>query len=220
MWRLKNSCYFDDEFPFLNLVTTRLSGDMKDADARAKLCSLNAIDPGSIVFAEQVHGNSVAAVSAKDAGSSVKGADGLVTFEKGAALAIFTADCVPVFMGVQGKACGLAHAGWRGLHKKIIPEAVRVICSGCGADPEDIVALIGPHICPKCYGIGAEIREAFGLPPEQNYFDLGAEAERQLKSAGVKTVTAGEYCTFHGENNFYSYRKDRTASRIMSIVRF
>ena len=219
MWQLKDGIYSDDEFPFFNLVTTKISGDMKDAAARAKLCSLNGVDPGGLVCAEQVHGSFVAVAGKKDGGMFIKGADGLVSAEKGTALAIFTADCVPVFLGAKGKACSIVHAGWRGLYKKIIPEAVKLLSVQFGVSPREIAALIGPHICPKCYAIGPEIREAFGLSATDEYFDLGREAVRQLNNAGVTSVTTGAFCTLHDKDMLFSYRKDKTSSRIMSLVK-
>ena len=120
MWQLKDNCLYDDEFPFFNLVTTKKLGDMKDASKRESFCSLKGIKREDLVCAEQVHGNYSARVGKEDGGRFIKNADGLVTSEKGAAIAMFTADCLPVFIGVKDKACGLVHAGWRGLQKQIL----------------------------------------------------------------------------------------------------
>ena len=86
--------------------------------------------------------------------------------------------------------------------------------------PSDITASIGPHICPDCYVIGREVREAFGLPDTTVKFDLAAEAERQLLTAGVRKISLNSRCTFHEPELFFSHRKNKTASRMMSIVRF
>ena len=47
-------------------------------------------------------------------------ADALVTAQRDVALAIFTADCIPIFIvDVKTPAIGIAHAGWRGTLARI-----------------------------------------------------------------------------------------------------
>ena len=219
MWILKNNTFYDDEFPFFNLVTTKTSGDMKETSAREKVCSLNGINIKSLVRAEQVHGNNNAVAGLKNGGTVIKSADGLVTSERNLPLAIFTADCVPVMLGAKGKACGIVHAGWRGLFKGIIPRAVKMFESEFGARPDEIYASIGPHICADCYTIGEEIRKSFGLSGTASNFDLGSEAAAQLKRAGINKININSNCTMHEPELFFSYRKDKTPARIMSLVR-
>ena len=210
----------DDEFPFFNLVTTKSSGDMKDATSRGGACNFYGIDPDSIVFAEQVHGSRVAVAGKGNEVKFIKGADGLVSSEKGVSMAVFTADCLPVMMGTAGKAAGIVHAGWRGLFKGIIPEAVKLFKDKFGAQPGELSVSIGPHICAGCYSIGEEVRKAFGLSKNVAHFDLALEAESQLKAAGIKFVRVSENCTMHEPGLFFSYRKDKTRARIMSLVKF
>jgi len=218
MWIHKGDIFYDDEFPFFNLVTTKISGDMKEETARERVCSFNGINIKSLARAEQVHGCVTAVAGAKDGGSFVKGADGLATSQKGLPLAIFTADCVPVMLGAKGKACGIVHAGWRGLFKGIIPRAVKIFENEFGADPADIYASVGPHICADCYTVGEEIRKSFGLAATAANFDLGSEAAAQLKKAGINKISLNNNCTMHEPELFFSYRKDKTAARIMSVV--
>ena len=218
MWILKDGFLHDDEFPFLNFVTTRSSGDMKDPAARQKACSLNNINPDPVVYAEQVHGNIVAAAGVKDAGTFVKSADGLITAEKNLALAVFTADCLPVFLGAEGKAAGIVHAGWRGVFKRILPEAVKLFEKEFNVSAGDITASIGPHVCSRCYRIGDEIRKAFGLSAAETNFDLAGEAVSQLESSGIKNVSVCGRCTCHEGELFFSYRRDKVPARMMSLI--
>lgn len=220
MWTLKNGFLSDDEFPFQNFITTKSLGDMKSPSARAEACSLKGLDSMSVVYAEQVHGNTVAAVGLKERGKFVKSADGLVTSAPGVSLAIFTADCLPVLFGVKGKAAGVSHAGWRGLYKGILPETVRRFEKEFNAKPGEITVSIGPRICSGCYAVGGEVKAAFGLPATAEKFDLTAEAVKQLKGCGVKNIIASGNCTLHEPDIFFSHRKDKTAARIMSLVTF
>jgi len=220
MWILKDNAFFDDEFLFPNFVTTRNLYDMKDAARREGFCSLRGIDNKGLVCARQVHGNTVATVRRDDGGKFIEKADGLVTAAGGMALAMFTADCLPVFLGVKGKACGVVHAGWRGLNKSILISAVDLFKKEFRALPRELMASIGPHICKKCYTIGSELREAFKLTETTLNFDLEAEAVRQLRSCGIRKISLNSHCTFHEPELFFSYRKNKTAARMMSVVRF
>jgi polyphenol oxidase len=220
MWILKDNICFDDEFPFPNFVTTKKLDDMKDASRREKFCFLNGIDKNSLVCAQQVHGNAVVTVLKEDGGTFIENADGLVTADKGMALAMFTADCLPVFLGAGDRACGIAHAGWRGLKKNILISAVDLFKKEFRILSHDIMVSIGPHICSNCYNIGFEVREAFRLPDTAVNFALEDEAVRQLRSAGVKKILRNSHCTFHEPELFFSYRSNKTASRMMSVVRF
>ena len=49
--------------------------------------------------------------------------DAMATIESGAALAVGVADCFPVLIAEpKSGAIAAVHAGWRGVHKKIIPK--------------------------------------------------------------------------------------------------
>lgn len=220
MWILKDDILTDNEFPFPNFVTTKKLDDMKDQARRDAFCFLHNVENKNLVCAQQVHENTVVVAHRWDGGTFVEKADGLVTGSGGTAVAMFTADCVPVFLGAKGRACGIVHAGWRGLNKDILISAVNLFKKEFRILPLDITASIGPHICKNCYSIGSELRMAFKLPETATHFDLQAETVRQLRSAGVKKIILNEHCTFHEPELFYSYRKDKTAARMMSLVRF
>ncbi|MCY0869478.1 MAG: laccase domain-containing protein, partial [Firmicutes bacterium] len=76
----------------------------------------------SLTFAEQVHGNRVAIVRRRDRGrgalageDALPGVDALVTSQRGTALCVLAADCVPLlFADADAGVVGAAHAGWRG----------------------------------------------------------------------------------------------------------
>jgi hypothetical protein len=220
MWILKDNILTDNEFPFPNFVTTKKLGDMKDDARRGQFCLLHNIEDKNLVCAQQEHGNSVVVAHRLEGGTFIEHADGLITGSGGTALAMFTADCVPVFLGAKDRACGVIHAGWRGLNKEILISAINLFKKEFRILPLDIIASIGPHICKKCYSIGNELRMAFKLPETATHFDLEGETLRQLRSAGVKKITLNEHCTFHEPELFFSYRKDKTAARMMSLVRF
>ena len=102
----------------------------------------------AIIFGEQVHGDNIKIVTGKAAGKVLPQTDGLITREKGIILAVFTADCLPVFIFDKvKKIIGLVHAGRAGLSKFIVSKAINMFVNNFGSKPLDIHTAIGPHIC-------------------------------------------------------------------------
>jgi polyphenol oxidase len=223
MWVLTEGLWKDNAFPFFNLVTTRAHGNMRDPSARNTLLQKVGILPSALVTAKQVHGTSVATAASKDGGKELDSVDGLITATDGMAVAVFTADCLPVFLAsVRGdrKAVGVIHAGWRGLAAGIITRAVEKFKKEFNAKPEELTAAIGPHIQECCYEAGPELKEAFGIRSSATNIDLSQIAVKQLEAAGVRNVSLNGRCTHHENGMFYSHRKDKTEHRIMSLVKF
>lgn len=105
-------------------------------------------DPGRVVWMNQVHGNDVAEVEGPWTTPLTPPVDALVTAARGLALAVLTADCVPVLLAdpVAGVVAA-AHAGRPGMVKGIVPAAVDAMRS-LGADPPGS----SPAPAPPCAG--------------------------------------------------------------------
>ena len=220
MWQLGSGIIQDNTFPFFHLMTTSLLGDIKEASALQDLCEKFSIDKAKVVTAEQVHGNVVAVVGSGLCGTQVKGADGLITSEKGLPLAVFTADCLPVFFGTKSKtAVGMVHAGWRGLAAGIIPEALGVFYREFRVSPQDLIVAIGPHIQRCCYTVGKELKDAFNLSVKDTKFDLAGEVARQLSERVTDYIIHNFQCTAHEKEMFFSYRRDKTKKRMLSLIK-
>ncbi|MCC2724216.1 polyphenol oxidase family protein, partial [Phocaeicola vulgatus] len=69
--------------------------------------------------------------------------------------------CLPVLLAdpVTG-VIGAAHCGRRGLERGIIESTVELMKLK-GADPTNIIATLGPHICGDCYEVGDEVADQF-----------------------------------------------------------
>ena len=86
-------------------------------------------------------------------------ADALITRHCGVALAMSSADCVPLmFYDPVESVIGLAHAGCRGTARGIAAVTVHAMSEQFGSDPKNIRAGIGPSIGPCCYEISEEVR--------------------------------------------------------------
>lgn len=85
-------------------------------------------------------------------------ADGSFTSVNNLACTILTADCLPVLIcDKNGEQVAAVHAGWQGLVKGIITDALLRF----SAKPEDLLVYLGPAISANCYEVGESFKTAF-----------------------------------------------------------
>lgn len=187
----------------------------------------------SLVCLQQVHGNRVFPAQAKDAGkgafeyqSAIAGYDGLISAESNLPLAVFSADCLSVFMlDAANRVCAVLHAGWKGTKDRIVPAALDIFRDKFNSHPEEIICGFGPSIRSCCYEVGVEFQDYFskGLVKRKGrvFLDLAHTNREQLVSAGVpeENISDCGICTSCRNKEFFSYRKDgRGAGRMMSVI--
>ncbi|WP_217143145.1 peptidoglycan editing factor PgeF [Streptomyces sp. AC627_RSS907] len=184
------------------------------------------VDPARVAWMNQVHGADVAVVDGPWGDRPVPRVDAVVTAERGLALAVLTADCVPVLLAdpVAGVAAA-AHAGRPGLVAGVVPAAVRAM-AGLGADPSRIVARTGPAVCGRCYEVPEEMRAEVARTEPAAYaetswgtpaVDVSAGVHAQLERLGVCDRAQSPVCTRESKDHF-SYRRDRTTGRLAGYV--
>jgi YfiH family protein len=107
----------------------------------------------------QVHGHAVV-IAERD--QNLVPADIMVSDDPAFAVAVQSADCVPLLLvDPKNGAIAAAHAGWRGLAARVPEIAVRALSDQFGSRPDDVIAAAGPSIGACCYEVGREVREAF-----------------------------------------------------------
>ncbi|WP_439942860.1 peptidoglycan editing factor PgeF [Streptomyces sp. BBFR115] len=184
------------------------------------------LDPARVVWMNQVHGDDVAVVDGPWTTDPAPPVDGLVTAVRGLALAVLTADCVPVLLAdpVAGVVAA-AHAGRPGMVKGVVPAAVEAMRS-LGAEPARIVARTGPAVCGRCYEVPEAMRaEVAAVEPAAHAetswgtpaLDVGAGVHAQLERLGVHDRERSPVCTRESADHF-SYRRDRTTGRLAGYV--
>jgi len=215
--------------------TLNLAFHVGDAEAavtenRGRLQEL--LPQGSrISYLNQVHGIDV--VEAKDWPQEPE-ADALWSRTPGLACAVMTADCLPIlFCTKSGDAVAAAHAGWRGLAQGVVEATV----NGMQAEPQLILAWLGPAIGPSVFEVGNDVRESFidrahseDLPATQACFlpkefkpghflaDIFALARVRLRRAGVTAIYGGGECTYSNTDQFFSFRREGTTGRLASVI--
>lgn len=165
------------EGPFTSFITTRFGGNsaapfdtmnmayhvgddpLVVASNRKQVC--NDFGFEHLCFMDQHHTNLVMIVDEHNVNQGVFPCDGIVTKVKGVALAVMTADCLPLLLCDEEKeVIGAIHCGWRGIADGIIANAIDKMVE-LGARREKIIAYMGPAIGPRSFMVGAEVRERF-----------------------------------------------------------
>jgi YfiH family protein len=92
----------------------------------------------------------------------------LITDDSDLAVAVQTADCVPILIASPTPSVVAAvHAGWRGIVAGAAAAAVEAL-SERGATPGRLLVAIGPAIGPCCYEVGSDVREAVKITRQLN----------------------------------------------------
>jgi YfiH family protein len=113
-----------------------------------------------LVQVHQVHSPIVHRISAAEPHPAA--GDGLITNAPGVAIAVKTADCIPVIaVDPVRRVVGAFHAGWRGTAQRIVEKGIGEMRRQFGSDPNDILVAIGPGIGVCCYQVGDEVLEQF-----------------------------------------------------------
>ncbi len=214
----------DGPFTGLNVSSRLGNGDCVRRNWELLSAALR-IPVSRFVLARQVHGKKVLVVGSDPAVREVGDNgefDALVTDRPGLALAVRTADCVPVFLlDPRRRAIGVAHAGWKGTVANIAGAVVDRMQKSYGCRPADLLAVVGPSIGACCYRVDRPVYEAVHSERDRNswfrnsgagswLFDLPFANRMQLVEAGVpdKGIITSEACTRCGADLFFSHRRD------------
>jgi len=186
------------------------------------------VPPEALVRVSQVHGRDVHVVGPDEdmsPGRSIATADAMVTDRSDVALCIRVADCVPILLAdpLNGVA-GAVHAGRPGLYAGVVPAAVDAMRDlGAGS----IVAVVGPHVCGRCYEVPAEMRDEVAARVPAAYaetswgtpaLDVGAGVRTQLVEAGCDLKDVSR-CTIESDDLFSYRREGRASGRLAGVVR-
>ena len=226
------------------LTTTRAGGVSSGAYASMNLGAHVGDDPAAVAanraqlvrhlelpeeprWLQQVHGARVIRAGSREFSDGPPDADAVVCPKGRHVLAVMTADCLPVLLcDTHGRGLAAIHCGWRSLAAGIIGKAVATL----GADPDGLLAWLGPAISQPAFEVGDEVRDIFlaeiedaaaCFEPNENerwQADLYALARLYLERANVHRVFGGGYCTYRDSERFFSYRRDGKCGRMATLI--
>jgi len=197
------------------------------SDDSAKVIENKKIAMGMIGIEEhnlaslyQIHSADVITIASIDQLLEKPKADAMVTRQKGIALGILTADCVPIlFADTKNKVIGAAHSGWKGTLGNISENVIENMIS-LGATRESIRAVIGPAIQQSSYEVGPDFPKAFidadiafkeffkpSIKNGHHMFDLTGLVQLQIERAKIMSVDRIFRDTCAEQNQFFSYRR-------------
>lgn len=219
--------------PYAGLNLGLTSGDDLEVVKRNRIAYVEALGvmPEQVVVGHQVHGTQIARVTTADGSkgfldvaTALPDTDGLVTDERGVALMILYADCVPVlFFDAKQQVIAVCHCGWRGTVNRMAVKTATVMMKEYGCKAEHIYAAIGPSISQNHYEVDeavlVQFQSAFSfankliVPTDAQHgkIDLWKANQLQLEEIGIlrNHIEVSELCTYQHVNQFYSHRAER-----------
>jgi polyphenol oxidase len=240
-----------------HLFTTRpwtlgSSPTSNDAAGWSEVAAAVGVGDADLVRVRQVHGASIVVLRRRKGNESHGGgaaeggmpeADILLSQDPALAIAVQTADCVPILIADKRTgAVAAAHAGWRGLAARVPIVAVDAMAREFGSRREDLIAAVGPAISAARYEVDLPVMSRFeengfsaehigrwfydGHPdrehPDHWYFDGSQSAHDQLAVAGVPVsqIHLARLCTATHADLLCSYRRDgKAAGRMAAVIR-
>jgi YfiH family protein len=160
-------------------------------------------------------------------------ADAIITRLVNTPIAVLTADCVPVVIyDSRLHVAGVVHAGRMGTAQNILFKTIKTLQKTYGCKPEDILVGLGPAIGGCCYEVDAPCIEPFkkqtrGWPrfvkkssSGKFMLDLIAANIKDARKAGLETKNISQTgkCTSCEVDRFFSYRREGTTGRMMTVV--
>lgn len=187
---------------------------------RRSFCRDNGVPYKDLVSALVTHGTEVVVVDDVEQ-TFYKNTDALVTKKKGIFIALTVADCFPVFFSdPKNNVIAVAHAGWRGIVKKIVGRTVEVMIKE-GAESQEIRVALGPGISQVNFDFHyKEMIQEFGHYSQDKYISKGSSMDKvkinlqqmildQVDDLGVipTNINYCAECTFDDDGKFFSARR-------------
>lgn len=178
-------------------------------------------------YLKQVHGARVVDSQDPAFANGPPEADAIISASPNDAIAVRTADCLPVLLCSQsGDEIAAVHCGWRSLTAEILAATITRLQTPSG----ELLAWLGPAISQAAFEVQDDVRDAFVScdpaaaecfkPNERGRWqaDLYALARQKLAAAGVQQVFGGGLCTYADAERFYSYRRSGDTGRMVSLI--
>jgi YfiH family protein len=177
----------------------------------------------SLTTCTQVHGRSAARARRESAWRECDSCDALWSSERGVALGIKVADCLPIAMvDPIHDAVANVHSGWRGAAQRITGKTLDTLMRETSFSPADAFAWLGPSIRACCFEVGEEVVDEFAKSyanaeryvdrsHEKPHIDLPALTADVLRERGFagERIFDSKLCTRCDGSIFHSYRRDK-----------
>lgn len=194
-----------------------------------QLCTALGIQRDMLYYPHQVHGKDILVVDEAFTAlphaeqlAALDGVDAIITHVPGIAIAVTTADCVPVVLyDAEHHAVAAIHAGWRGTAQEIVRHTIDRMKQLYGTDSAHLQAGIAPCIGIESYEVDNEVVDALrsagfdinsitirNHSTGKMHIDLAAANADLLLRCGVELdhIEVCGICTYRNSRDFYSVR--------------
>lgn len=208
---------------------------------RKELAKQLDTDLDHMVATFQQHTTNFLKVSHQDGGKGMysrddafMGYDAMYTYDKDLWLWSFHADCCPVLLYCQDKGIiAEIHSGWKGTVNEIVGKVTRHLIDVEHCQPSCIYAYIGPSLSQENFEAKDDIIDlvkkmsfdtsSFYTLKDNGSYLLNSKGliKQQLLNLNVplKNITMSSYCTLKDEALFFSYRRNKTPHRNITLIR-
>lgn len=160
--------------------------------------------------------------------------DAMYTRDKDLWLWSFHADCCPVLLYCsEQRIVAAIHSGWKGTVGEIVGKVTSHLISNENVKPDEIYAYIGPSINQKNFEAKDDIinlvkqmsfeTSSFYTLKDDGAYLLNSKGliKQQLLNLGVKEeqITVSNLCTIENNDLFFSYRKEKTPHRNITLIK-
>ena len=176
------------------------------------------IKKNSLILMRQTHSNKACIINKDNITSKIE-CDAILTKSNEIALAVLTADCVPILMHERVKGIiGCIHAGWKGSFNGIIKNTLEKVKEMKG-DINQLFVSVGPCISQKSYEVQKDFYLKFIENSKDNdsfflknndktfNFDLRGFVNKKLKDLGVNKIDNINIDSFATHNDYFSHRR-------------
>jgi polyphenol oxidase len=159
-----SSWQFDSDLAIKVLGKFILGFGRKNVTADRLLAVATSLSDEKIIWSELDQTHSATVIHAAKANPYKINADAHFSFERGLALVVKTADCIPALLYAPPSAkhpsgvIAAVHAGWRGIENEILVHTLQRLKRE-GVDVETLNVAIGPHIGYKSFEVDLDIAE-------------------------------------------------------------
>ena len=162
------------------------------------------------------------------------GFDAMYTRDKNLWLWSFHADCCPVLLYAKDQQLiAEIHSGWKGTVTEIVDKVTKHLIKYENCLPEHLYAYIGPSINQKNFEAKDDIidmvkqmsfnTDDFYIKKDDQSYLLDSKGliKQQLLNLNVlnEHITVSPYCTIENEDLFFSYRRDKSPHRNITMIR-
>jgi polyphenol oxidase len=219
----------------LNLADAPWDSPARVNENRMRFLSALHLKEARLITLHQVHSKRVHIIEEISHQWNQSEGDALITRAENIALAVKTADCLPVLIADPAtNAIAAVHSGWRGTLAGVLPQTIREMQRAFGSRPANLLIAVGPGIRSCCFEVGHEVVELFDIAfpgcslaksikarPGKSLLDLCGALQVQLDLAGVSPENRFDLgaCTCCNTSEYFSYRAEGAASgRMMAVI--